>query len=96
MDFAIVDSRRELVDVGQVSDALDEVIDEPRRVLGPVRDVFLLLLIPRNFLLLPPIGTSHDRGILVGLIVRIAELRFVIEGKEELDVPCEDGSLRAT
>ena len=96
MDLAIVDSCRQLIDVGQVRDALDKVIYEPRRVLGPVCDVLLLQLIFRELLLLPPVGTSHDRSILIGLIVWIAWLRFVIEGEEEFNVPGEDGSLRST
>ena len=96
MNLAIVDSSRQLVDVGQVRDALDEIIDEPRSMLGPVSDVFLLLLVSSNFLLLSPVGTSHDRSILIGLIVWITNLWLIIKGKEELNIPSEDGSLSAT
>ena len=51
VDLAIVDSSSQLVDVGQILQTLDEVIHEPGRVLGPVSDVLLTLIISGNFLL---------------------------------------------
>ena len=96
MNLAIVDSSRQLIDVRQVSDALDKVIDEPRRVLGPVCDVFLLQLVFSKLLLFPSIGPGHDRSILIGLIIWVAWLRLVIKGEEKLNIPGEDGSLCST
>ena len=91
MDLTIVDSRCQLVDIGQVLDALDEIINEPRGVLGPVLDILFLLLIFRNFLLLAP--TWPGLTILIRLIVRIAWLLLVVFGEEEIDVPGVHGTL---
>ena len=95
MDLAIVDARGQLVDIGQVLEALDEVIDEPGRVLRAIRDVLLSLLVSRHFLLFPAIGALH-RLVLIRHVVRISGLRLVIEREEELYVPCEDSTLRAS
>ena len=51
MDLAIEVTSGQLVDVGQVSNALDVVSDEPGSMLSSIRDVLLLLLISSHFLL---------------------------------------------
>lgn len=96
VDLAIVDSSGQLVDVRQVLQALDEIVDEPRSVLCPVRDVFFLLLIAGHLLLLSSIGARDHRRVLIRLVVRVADLRLVVEREEELDIPSEDGTLSST
>ena len=88
MDLTIVHSSCELIDVWQVLDALDEIIDEPRGVFGPVLDILFLLLIFRNFLLLAP--TWPGLTILIRLIVRIAWLLLIVFREEEIDVPSDE------
>ena len=44
MNFAIVDTSSQLVDIWQVLEALNEVIDEPGRLLSSILDVLLALV----------------------------------------------------
>ena len=94
VDFSIVDSGSQLVNIRQVLQTLDKVIYEPRRVLSSVSDVLLTLIISGDFLLAA--GGTHRGAILVGHIVGVIGLRLVLLREEELDVPGEHRTLGTT
>ena len=94
MDLAIVIASGQLVDIGQVLEALDEVVDEPRCVLGPVSDVLFAQLVTSH-LLLAAGGALHG-PVLIGLVIGITGLGLVVEREEQFDVPSEDSTLCAT
>ena len=93
MNLPVVVTRGQLVDIGQVRDALNVIVDEPWSVLRPVRDVLLPLLVASHFLLAAA-GALH-RPVLIRLEIRVTGLQLVVESKEEFDVPSEDGALGA-
>ena len=64
-------------------------------MLSPIRDVLLALLVTGHFLLFATTRARHSL-ILVGSVVRVANLRLVIEGEEKFNVPSENGTLCTT
>ena len=95
VDFTVVDTCSKLVDVWKILKALDEVIDEPWSMLSPIRDVLLALLVTGHLLLFATARARHGL-ILVGSVVRVANLRLVIKGEEKFNVPSENGTLGTT
>ena len=103
-DPSIVNARGQLVDIRQVLDALDEVVDEPGRVLGQVLLVVVvlgfiamlrLLLVSTGALHEAAAGTQHAALVLVWLIVWITGFRLVIQ-LQQVDVPGVDSTLSST
>ena len=77
VDFAIVDTGRQLVNIWQVLQALNEIVYEPWSMLGSIGDVLLALLFTSNFLLLE---TAWAPGlILIRHIIRITWLCLVVK-----------------
>ena len=80
MDLAVVVTSGELVDVGQVLEALDEVVDEPRSVLGPVSDVLFAQLVTSHLLLAA--SRALHGPVLIGLVIGVTGLGLVVEREE--------------
>ena len=74
VDLTIIYTRCQLVDIWQILDTLDEIVDEPRGVFGPVFDILFLLLSSGHFFLLT---ATWPRSILVGLVIRIVRLLLI-------------------
>ena len=77
-NLAYVVTSGELVDVWEVAEALNIVVDEPRRMLRSISDILLALLVTSYFFVATTRTTLH-RTILIGYIVRVTNLKFVIE-----------------
>lgn len=70
VNFTVINTSSQLVNIWEVLKALDEVIHEPRCVLGSICDILLALLIPGNFLLFAATGTC-DLLVLIRHEVRV-------------------------
>ena len=92
VNFSIVDSSGQLVDIWQILETLDEIIDEPRGMLCTIGDVLFALLVSCDFLFFAAIWPLNCL-VLIRNVVRVHRLRLVIEGKEQLNVPGEDCTL---
>ena len=74
VDLAVVNTRGQLVDIGQVLEAEDEVIDKPWCVLAAVSDVFLPLVVTGDLFLLATTRARCHRTVLVEFVVGISRL----------------------
>ena len=90
VNLTVIITSCQLINIGQVTDALDVIIDKPGRVFSPVRDVLLSLLVSSNLLLAT---TWPLLPVLIGNVFRVTELKLVVARKELLYVPGKDGTL---
>lgn len=51
MNLSIIDTCCQLVDIGQILEALNEIVNEPWRVLSSICDIFFALLVTSDLLL---------------------------------------------
>ena len=91
VNLSIVDASGQLVDIGEVLEALDEVIDEPRSVLRSILDVLFSLLVPGDLLLLEP--TWRHPLVLIRHVIIVTNLQLVVMLEEQIYVPGENGTL---